>query len=234
MLNIKQRQLNLYYYGYYYTGKIDNIEGPLLKAAYGNFQKDHGLVVDRIYGPKTEKQLLESVKSMQTKLNDNGAKLTVDGLIGNKTIAAVKKFQKKKGLAADGIAGRKTLPLLYKSQASEWSSIRYFKRDEFGCGCKGKCCSGFPAEPDMQLVRLLDNLRAYFGVPITITSGVRCTAYNRQVGGISGSMHLKGKAADIYVPGASKAKVKAKAYELGAKYSYYGTPGMGNAVHINI
>lgn len=234
MLNIRQRQLNLYYYGYYYIGKIDNIEGPLLKAAYGNFQKDHGLVADRIYGSKTEKKLFEAVKSMQAKLNANGAKLTVDGLIGNKTIAAIKEFQRKKGLVVDGIAGRKTLPLLDKSQASEWDGIRFFKRDEFKCGCKGKCCSGFTYEPDMQLVRLLDDLRACFGVPITVTSGVRCTAYNRQVGGISASMHLKGKAADIYVPGVSRAEVKDKAYKLGAAYAYYGTPGMGNAVHINL
>ena len=45
---------------------------------------------------------------------------------------------------------------------------------------------------------------------------------------------MYGKAADIYIPGIDKAKIKAKAYELGAAYSYYGTANMGNAVHINV
>ena len=50
------------------------------------------------------------VSQIQTKLKRwgyyNG---NVDGIYGSQTLSAVKKFQKKNGLAVDGIAGEKTL-----------------------------------------------------------------------------------------------------------------------------
>lgn len=90
-----------------------------------------------------------------------------------------------------------------------------------------------------KLIKILEALRAYYGKPITITSGVRCATYNRNVGGVSNSAHKTGKAADFYIPGicdsaAGRKKVVAKAYALGAAYSYANTSGMGNAVHVNV
>lgn len=234
MLNIRQRQLNLHHCGYYYAGSIDGLEGPLTKEAYGKFQAAKGLVVDKIYGPKTEAALLEDVKLLQSKLNSHGAALVVDGLVGYKTIAAIKNFQKVNGLVADGIAGEKTLVKLNTGIGITWDNIRYFKKAEFKCGCNGRYCNGYPAEIEMNLVSLLDKLRENFGVPIMVTSGVRCLKYNKEVGGVSDSKHLEGMAADIYVAAVTRREVKVKAYELGAEYSYYGTAGMGNAVHINI
>ena len=108
MLSIEQRQRSLFYCGFYYTGKIDKIEGALTKKAYELFQKDHGLEVDSIYGPITDRMLIEAVKELQTMLNACGANLIVDGIIGQKTIAAIKAFQKENGLVVDGIAGVKT------------------------------------------------------------------------------------------------------------------------------
>lgn len=49
------------------------------------------------------------VKSLQTKLNKLGYKLTVDGSFGNATKSAVLSFQKKYGLEQDGIAGKNTI-----------------------------------------------------------------------------------------------------------------------------
>lgn len=50
------------------------------------------------------------VKTIQTKLKRWGYYSgSVDGIYGSKTVAAVKKFQKKNGLTVDGIAGTKTL-----------------------------------------------------------------------------------------------------------------------------
>ena len=58
---------------------------------------------------KSTKGHADMVKWVQWALNaKNAAQLVVDGIWGAKTTAAVKAFQKAKGLAADGIVGEKT------------------------------------------------------------------------------------------------------------------------------
>ena len=47
---------------------------------------------------------------------------------------------------------------------------------------------------------VLQPLRDYLGVPIIITSGYRCTALNKLVGGAANSQHTKGQAVDFIVP----------------------------------
>ena len=49
-------------------------------------------------------------------------------------------------------------------------------------------------------INVLQPLRDYFNCPIKITSGYRCPALNRKVGGNVGSQHIKGYACDIIVP----------------------------------
>ena len=49
----------------------------------------------------------------------------------------------------------------------------------------------------MKLIGLLDRIRARFGRAIRVTSGFRSEALNKVVGGVSGSQHLTGQAADI-------------------------------------
>jgi peptidoglycan hydrolase-like protein with peptidoglycan-binding domain len=44
------------------------------------------------------------VRTLQTSLNHNGASLSVDGIIGPKTTAAIKSFQRSQGLRATGDA----------------------------------------------------------------------------------------------------------------------------------
>lgn len=44
---------------------------------------------------------------------------------------------------------------------------------------------------------ILDPLREYMGVPITVNSGFRSLAVNKAVGGASSSQHMKGEAADV-------------------------------------
>ena len=55
-----------------------------------------------------------NVKSLQTKLNKVGYKLTVDGIYGDNTLKAVKSFQTKykKELEVDGVAGKNTISKL--------------------------------------------------------------------------------------------------------------------------
>ncbi|GHU97909.1 spore cortex-lytic enzyme [Clostridia bacterium] len=55
----------------------------------------------------------ENVKIVQKKLKDLGYyKTAVDGIFGSGTTAAVKNFQKTKGLTADGVVGAKTIAAL--------------------------------------------------------------------------------------------------------------------------
>lgn len=46
---------------------------------------------------------------------------------------------------------------------------------------------------------LLEPLRKHTGKPVRITSGFRCKALNKAVGGVADSYHVKGMAADIEV-----------------------------------
>lgn len=240
MLTIRQRELNLKYNGFYYIGAIDDAEGPLLKRAYGEFQEDYGLKVDRIYGPLTDTECIRQAKRLQERLNTHGANLVVDGLIQDKTIAAIEKFQREHGLADDGIAGVNTWKLLNKEPKNPWEDIKYFKREEFRCDCGGRYCNGFPVEPNIKLIKILDQLRREEGKPINITSGIRCKKYNDSLDGSSPtSAHMDGDAADFNIYGitekpAERARIKKRLYELGVYYTYSDTPGMGIAIHAEV
>lgn len=56
-------------------------------------------------------------------------------------------------------------------------------------------------EVESNLRKLVDNvldpLREAWGRPITVSSGYRCPALNKAVGGVAASQHQKGMAADI-------------------------------------
>ena len=110
--------------------EVDGIFGAKTEAAAKAFQQKNSLLADGIIGPKTWAALLSDtsqpiqseplprtilrgdvgpeVRRAQSLLNAKGASLQVDGVFGPKTEAAVRTFQKQKGLTADGIVGPKT------------------------------------------------------------------------------------------------------------------------------
>ena len=53
--------------------------------------------------------------------------------------------------------------------------------------------------PNLQALidNVLDPLRESYGKPIFVNSGYRCAELNKAVGGVDGSFHLEGYAADI-------------------------------------
>lgn len=54
----------------------------------------------------------ENIGDLQMLLNARGAKLKIDGEFGVKTEAAIKKFQRSRGLKVDGVVGPQTWPKL--------------------------------------------------------------------------------------------------------------------------
>lgn len=76
-----------------------------------------------------------NVKELQKKLNQNGYKLTEDGIFGSKTQAAVEDYQKNNGLTVDGIVGEQTWGSLLGSSTStntaNETTDNGFKYDDF-------------------------------------------------------------------------------------------------------
>ena len=62
------------------------------------------------------------VEKVQTLLNQNGYNLTVDGIFGKKTEAAVEDFQQKNGLVVGGIVGEKTTASLTSGSSPSTST----------------------------------------------------------------------------------------------------------------
>ena len=88
----------------------------------------------------------DEVKKLQEALNQNGYTLDVDGIFGNKTLAAVKDYQTKKGLTVDGIAGENTLGSLYSTQSSTQSSNQTAATDTPTTQTQTEQTSGFTYE----------------------------------------------------------------------------------------
>lgn len=177
----------------------------------------------------------------------------IDGIWGRLSIDGTEKFQNVVGLQVDGVCGPGTqaklremiatgeeLPEAAKEENANttgtfWDEIEFFTREEFRCQCKGKYCNGFPVEPDEKMVRTVDEIRRRLGVPISIVdaggSGVRCPIHNANVGGVSNSEHLYGRAADLH-SSASPAKMKAVAEEVMGQTGGIGLYSWG--IHVDV
>ena len=74
----------------------------------------------------------DNVKKIQEALNKTGKyNLTIDGIWGNKTDAAVRDYQKSNGLTVDGIVGKNTWSSLFGSGESSTNSTPKFEYDPF-------------------------------------------------------------------------------------------------------
>jgi len=94
---------------------VDGAFGPITKTKVQHFQSTNGLTADGIVGPLTWPKLIiqvqngshsKAVNAVQKLLNAKfGYSLSVDGIFGPDTNAAVKDFQGDHGLGVDGIVG---------------------------------------------------------------------------------------------------------------------------------
>lgn len=84
----------------------------------------------------------------------------------------------------------------------------HFTLDELCASATAKA-KGIINKPDVsQIINLvylgayvLEPLRVALGEPIKISSGFRCQALNKAVGGVANSQHCKGQAADLCIDG---------------------------------
>lgn len=176
-MTLAQKQCLLAYLGYY-AGAIDCVWGEGSKRATIDFQRDFGgISVDGICGEQTEKALKHAVAyGIEKKLDSTGCTSDCTNVQNNN---------------ADDCTNNNT--------GTFWDEIKYFKKSEFACKC-GKYCNGYPADIDMNMVKIADEIRNRIGKPIQINSGLRCKTHNANVGGVSNSQHLLGKAADLGCP----------------------------------
>ena len=125
-------------------------------------------------------------------------------------------------------------------QDDEWGTkYPHFQKSEFVCPCCGSIGNGIAST----LLVDLERLREEYGALI-ITSGYRCPNYNREVGGVSNSAHLKGQAAD-FVPTSGITNNQDSRIAIvneikGFPYYHYcycnvngDYPNMGNAIHMD-
>ena len=133
--DVRNLQQDLTTLGYYWAEITGNF-GAKTETAVRRFQEENGLTADGVAGTKTLNAIAAAVArkggtpasggsaGTTLKLNSQGTKVSqlqtdlkqlgyyyaeITGNFGAKTEAAVKAFQKAKGLTADGVAGTKTL-----------------------------------------------------------------------------------------------------------------------------
>ena len=72
------------------------------------------------------------------------------------------------------------------------TDTKNFKVSEFSCHCG----CGYNVI-DQRVIDMAQTIRDALGVPVRVNSGCRCEENNAKVGGVKGSHHTKGKAADL-------------------------------------
>ena len=102
----------------------------------------------------------------------------------------------------------------------------YFSLYEFEC----PCCKRVMLSPD--LLARLNHLRMVINRPIYINSGYRCKEENHKVGGVSGSYHLLGMAADIHVKDFLLSDLLTIAQEIG--FNGIGFYEKSNFLHLDV
>ena len=176
-MTAKQKQNLLQFLGYY-DGAVDGIWGSRSIQATKRFQADFGLTADGEFGRETEDRIRQAIGNYDDLVLDLHGSGAADNNVGSKS-----------GKDSD-------VP------ANFWDEIEFFTREEFRCQCGGKYCNGFPAEPQEEMVRTVNEIRRRLGVPVSIVdaggSGVRCSQHNEAVRGVANSLHLTGNAADLH------------------------------------
>jgi LysM repeat protein len=137
-------QVALRAYGFY-LGPIDGVAGQGTATAVRAFQRSSRLPVDGIAGATTRRALGRlgkplygrrtltlgrvgwDVSVLQFLLARHGVGRVVDGYYGPETAAAVRRYQRRAGIAVDGVAGPQTLESLNGKKSRSNPSVRRYR-----------------------------------------------------------------------------------------------------------
>lgn len=145
--DVEELQARLMELGYLELDSPTDYYGNSTEYAVELFQRQHGLKQDGVAGEQTQSLLYSSeaqrymllegaegrdVKVLQEQLVELGYldESDVDRVYGEKTVEAVKAFQKRNGLSVDGKAGEKTLEKLYSDEAKISKSLEAQLKEE--------------------------------------------------------------------------------------------------------
>lgn len=106
----------------------------------------------------------------------------------------------------------------------------HFSAAEFRCRCGRPECQA-RVLPSPALIEALERLRARVGMPIRITSGLRCTEHNARCGGAPRSFHMQGLAADLMVDGFTGPRLAEEARQVD---DITGIGEYPNRVHVDV
>ena len=112
--------------------------------------------------------------------------------------------------------------------------MKWFSMNELECHCGCRMPDSARANIEALVEQVLDPVREQYGKPVCVNSGYRCARHNAAVGGVAGSQHLKGEAADICC---SDNKRLAKIIEENGHYDqlirYMGPGGKIRFIHVS-
>lgn len=82
--------------------------------------------------------------------------------------------------------------------------------------------------------QVLEPLRLHFNEPVRISSGYRCPALNKAVGGAKNSQHMRGQAADIVAQNSKKLREWYQWIRTHCKYHQLLLEGSGSRMWIHV
>jgi zinc D-Ala-D-Ala carboxypeptidase len=133
----------------------------------------------------------------------SGENLVVDGVFGQATANAVRRFQAGYGLGQDGVAGSQTFGTLYALQDDDCTPAHFaFSEFDGNCGANnfngGKVSAATAKDNTLRMMWQLEAMRHKLGDRAMVVSiSFRSVACNSSVGGTSNSRHMYGQATDF-------------------------------------